>query len=37
MFSTGHGDRLIIGYVNSDYVGDMYDKRYTTWYIFTLA
>jgi len=37
MFSSGHGDPWVIGYVDSDYVGDMDDRRSTMRYVFTLS
>lgn len=30
-------DPLIVVYVDLDYVGDMEDRRSTTWYAFSLA
>lgn len=30
MFDNGHDDPSIVGYVDSKYVDDMNDKRYTT-------
>jgi hypothetical protein len=37
MFSSEKGDPLVVGYVDSYYIGDMDDKRSTTGYVFTLA
>lgn len=30
MFNYEHGDPLVVGYVDSDYAGDMDDRRSTT-------
>jgi hypothetical protein len=37
MFSSEKGDPSVVGYVDSDYAGDMDDMRSTTGYVFTLA
>ena len=37
MFGNQQGDPSVVGYVDSDYVGDMDDRRSTTGYVFTLA
>ena len=37
MFGAQEGDHSIVGYVNSDYVGDLDNRRFTTGYVFTLA
>ena len=37
MFSSEKGDPSVVGYVDSDYAGDMDDRRSTTGYVFTLA
>ena len=37
MFCSQHRDPSIVGYVDSDYAGDMDDRRSTTGYVFTLA
>ncbi|CAJ2662759.1 unnamed protein product [Trifolium pratense] len=37
MFSSEKGNPSVVGYVDSDYAGDMDDKRSTTGYVFTLA
>lgn len=36
-FSSEQDDILVVGYVNSDYVGDMNDMRFTTWHVYTLG
>lgn len=35
-FYSEHGDRSIVGYVDSDYVGDMDCRKSTIGYFFTL-
>jgi hypothetical protein len=37
MFSSGKGDPSVVRYVDSDYAGDMEDRRSTTRYVVTLA
>ncbi|XP_058776952.1 secreted RxLR effector protein 161-like [Vicia villosa] len=37
MFSSKQGNPSVVGYVDLDYVSDMDDRRYITWYVFTLA
>ncbi|CAJ2663689.1 unnamed protein product [Trifolium pratense] len=37
MFSSEKGNPSVVGYVDSDYAGDMDDRRSTTGYVFTLA
>ena len=37
MFGNQQGNPSVMGYVDSDYAGDMDDRRSTTGYVFTLA
>jgi len=37
MSNSAQGDPSVVGYVDSDYVGGMDDRRSTTWYVFTLV
>jgi len=37
MFNSGQGDPLVVGYVDSDYAGDMDDRRSPIGYVFTLG
>lgn len=37
MFIMEQSIPSVMGYVDSDYVGDLDDMRSTTWYIFTLV
>ena len=37
MFDSQQGDLSIAGYVDCDYVGDLDDRKSTTWYVFTLV
>ena len=37
MLGSQQGDLSVMGYVDSDYAGDMDDRRSTTGYVFTLA
>lgn len=37
MFSSKHGDHLVVEYVDSDYARDMDDRMSTTRYVFTLT
>ena len=37
MFARQHRDNLVVGYVDSDYVGNIDDRRSTTGYVFTLS
>ena len=36
MFGNQQGDPLVIGYVDSDYAGDLDNRRSTTGYVFTI-
>ena len=36
MFARQHGDNSVVGYVNSNYAGNIDDIRSTTGYVFTL-
>ena len=36
MFGSQQGDPSVVGYVDSNYTGDMDDRRSTTGYVFTL-
>jgi len=36
VFGNQQGDPLIIGYVDSDYAGDLDNRRSTTGYVFTI-
>ncbi|KAL0432080.1 UNVERIFIED_CONTAM: Retrovirus-related Pol polyprotein from transposon TNT 1-94 [Sesamum radiatum] len=37
IFSSQQNDLLVVGYVDSDYAGDLDDRRSTTVYVFTLG
>ena len=37
IFGSQQGDPSVVGYVDSDYAGDMGDRRSTTRYVFTIA
>ena len=37
MFGSQQGDPSVVGYVDSDYAGDMDDRRSIIGYVFTLA
>lgn len=37
MFSSEHGKYLVVGYVDSDYVSDVNDRRPTIGHVFTIA
>ena len=37
LFARQHGDNSIVGYVHSNYVGNIDDRRSTTGYVFTLS
>ena len=37
MLGHQQGDPSVVGYMDSDYAGDLDDKRFTTGYVFTLA
>ncbi|KAK4388608.1 Retrovirus-related Pol polyprotein from transposon TNT 1-94 [Sesamum angolense] len=37
IFGSQQNDPLVVGYVNSDYAGDLDDRRSTTGYVFTLG
>jgi hypothetical protein len=37
MSINAYGDPSIVGYVDSDYVDGMDDRRSMTWYVFTLG
>jgi len=36
VFGNQHGDPLVVGYVDSDYAGDLDNRRSITGYVFTL-
>jgi len=37
VFGNQQGDPLVVGYVDSDYVGDLDNRRSTTGYVFTIS
>ena len=37
VFGNQQGDPLVVGYVDSDYVGDLNNRRSTTGYVFTIS
>ncbi|KAL0461191.1 UNVERIFIED_CONTAM: Retrovirus-related Pol polyprotein from transposon TNT 1-94 [Sesamum latifolium] len=37
IFGSQQNDPLVVGYVDSDYAGDLDDRRSTTGYVFTLG